>query len=403
MVGTLRRLLRSALRRVGVAYFWIWAKILDFAGLWGDAIIEITNAPMRVMILGEPVSVPIINVLAHAWGGRPEVLSGLKQVNCHEPSPNSQGKVKGLFLKDGWEIPASGTVELLLQNRQVHIPSGSISCILLNKNRKYPLLACLEEMFNCVQATEMKTGDFGRGTILVKDVFALTGRKPDKNYIRGVSVPVPTIQNYLHWMVSLFPRILTMHYDKNTAWDRIIISADAAQFQKDSLMLLDTRLTCIEKEFASFESIVLWSWGNILRPQRESLMVLRDWGKKMSEVRSQCDSDRIYISRRGSSRRTCKSEEWELAAQRLGFDVVQTHKLTFRQQMEIFVGARIIVGEHGAGFANCVWMPPGSRVVEIINSNFKMHSTEFLANSMMHKYELLDDRMNPEKALMDLV
>lgn len=37
-----------------------------------------------------------------------------------------------------------------------------------------------------------------------------------------------------------------------------------------------------------------------------------------------------------------------------------------REQLEIFTNTRVLVGQHGAGLANMVWMRPGGQVVEIL-------------------------------------
>ncbi len=36
------------------------------------------------------------------------------------------------------------------------------------------------------------------------------------------------------------------------------------------------------------------------------------------------------------------------------------------EQLEIFANTRVLVGQHGAGLANMVWMPPGGHVIEIL-------------------------------------
>ncbi|WP_189477505.1 glycosyltransferase family 61 protein [Halioglobus pacificus] len=44
---------------------------------------------------------------------------------------------------------------------------------------------------------------------------------------------------------------------------------------------------------------------------------------------------------------------------------VQLEHLTFSQQVELFYSAKIVIGQHGAGLTNCLWMQPGSAVMEI--------------------------------------
>lgn len=48
-----------------------------------------------------------------------------------------------------------------------------------------------------------------------------------------------------------------------------------------------------------------------------------------------------------------------------GSTLVDTAELTPAEQIKQFSGARVLVGQHGAGLANMLWMPKGSSVVEI--------------------------------------
>ncbi len=46
-------------------------------------------------------------------------------------------------------------------------------------------------------------------------------------------------------------------------------------------------------------------------------------------------------------------------------EVVDFARISPRQQIELTQGANVLVGQHGAGLAHMLWMPPGSRVIEI--------------------------------------
>jgi capsular polysaccharide biosynthesis protein len=82
-------------------------------------------------------------------------------------------------------------------------------------------------------------------------------------------------------------------------------------------------------------------------------------------------SRRIYISRRGSDMRLLVNEkglEDALAAR--GFEIVYPETLSVRTQVEIFRGARVIVGATGAGLSNALFAGPQTCVIEILPSNF---------------------------------
>jgi capsular polysaccharide biosynthesis protein len=80
---------------------------------------------------------------------------------------------------------------------------------------------------------------------------------------------------------------------------------------------------------------------------------------------------RIYISRRGSNMRLLVNEaELERALAARGFEIVHPENLPVRTQIELFRGARVILGATGAGLANALFASPDACVVEILPANF---------------------------------
>lgn len=75
---------------------------------------------------------------------------------------------------------------------------------------------------------------------------------------------------------------------------------------------------------------------------------------------------RIYISRAGASRRRLANEEELLPVlERYGISCLRLEDLSFPDQVRLFSGARLIVGLHGAGLTNAMWMSPGTAMLEL--------------------------------------
>lgn len=76
--------------------------------------------------------------------------------------------------------------------------------------------------------------------------------------------------------------------------------------------------------------------------------------------------ERIYITRRSEKVRRIENEaEVVKVMVAHGFEVLDAGTLSLRQQVSLFAGCRALVGLHGAGMTNCLFMAPGSRVLEL--------------------------------------
>jgi capsular polysaccharide biosynthesis protein len=78
------------------------------------------------------------------------------------------------------------------------------------------------------------------------------------------------------------------------------------------------------------------------------------------------DGERLYITRRGEELRRVENEDDVITAlSGFGFEAIDPRTLTFSEQVRLFSGCRVLVSVHGAGLTNCMFMPEGSRVLEL--------------------------------------
>ena len=74
---------------------------------------------------------------------------------------------------------------------------------------------------------------------------------------------------------------------------------------------------------------------------------------------------RLLLLRR-STRRIANADEVARVASARGVEAVATEGMSLRAQAELFAGASLLVGIHGAGLANAVFMAPGTPLVEVV-------------------------------------
>jgi len=77
--------------------------------------------------------------------------------------------------------------------------------------------------------------------------------------------------------------------------------------------------------------------------------------------------DRLYLSRRRSSRSFTNEADVEAMLSDRGFTVIYAEDLELGEEIALFQQAEMIVAPHGAGLCNLVWVKPSTRVVEIIS------------------------------------
>ncbi|MBK7706923.1 MAG: glycosyltransferase family 61 protein [Acidobacteria bacterium] len=96
--------------------------------------------------------------------------------------------------------------------------------------------------------------------------------------------------------------------------------------------------------------------------------------------------DKIYISRAKARVRYVLNEA-ELASllKNNGFEILFGEDLSLAEQIEVFGKCSTLMGIHGAGLTNCIFMKPGGNVVEL-RKREKNYGYWHLADSLGHKY-----------------
>ncbi len=102
--------------------------------------------------------------------------------------------------------------------------------------------------------------------------------------------------------------------------------------------------------------------------------------------------EKIYIDRSDSKLKHCKiinNSEIKKFLKAKGFKVLKLSNFDFKKQINIFRNAKIIIGPHGAGFANLVFCKKNTKVVEIKPKNHPNKVYERICNINKLKYNLI--------------
>jgi hypothetical protein len=181
------------------------------------------------------------------------------------------------------------------------------------------------------------------------------------NRLKGLHSSVNAIAagNPYHWMVDSLPKLHSLAQYEPKAPVTLLMPDSTNPVQRESLSILLPRNFTVEyhpaQEWLQLETFLLPSlvsgfynghlppeyYDSIRRPVFDHYQLPAIHSKK----------ERIYISRQGARCRRVLNEEAVFALLKpYGFKLVQLEKLTFREQVELFHRAEIVIGPSGAGF-----------------------------------------------------
>ncbi|HRE79814.1 MAG TPA: glycosyltransferase family 61 protein, partial [Opitutaceae bacterium] len=247
---------------------------------------------------------------------------------------------------------------------------------------------------------------FGAGNVLAPDGTTLAGDvSPDRgklasdhwllSYLKirppvsraGVTAvaSVPLAHGYSHWLLEELPRLLAL---RGQRFDHLVAHATET-FQRVALDHLGwtsrvrpgPRYAHVACEQLLIPDVPSWE-----TPSRTTLAEIAEFGRSV-EGDGPHGFERLYLSRSGARRRRVVKEAllWEALAP-MGFQQVFTETLTLSEQSALFRRARLVVAPHGAGLANLVFSPPGTRVIELLHSRYLHPGYWRIAALLGHDY-----------------
>lgn len=192
--------------------------------------------------------------------------------------------------------------------------------------------------------------------------------------------------NYWHWMYDTLPRIGLVENKYNLKiFKNYLVPNKNYKFQTETLKLLGIEKKSISSKnnkhiYSDFVIATNHPWqhsksahidiGNV--PKWISFWLKKKFLKFKSKKKF---FKKIYIDRSDSKftkfnqRQIINEREIKKVLIKKKFKIVTLSKFSFVDQIAIFNSAKIIVGNHGAGFANLVFCKKNAKIVEFIDKN----------------------------------
>jgi capsular polysaccharide biosynthesis protein len=177
--------------------------------------------------------------------------------------------------------------------------------------------------------------------------------------------------NYYHWLHDTVERLFRVqpHLPEDI---RYIVPLNLQPIHLETLRLVGIR----EDQLSPFDGEEVWQLERLYfsnctthsgHDWREADEWLRDGILEAYQIDPKGPTRRLFLSRRlASSRRVINEPLVEEYLEQFGFETCMPEALTFREQVELFSQAQVVVSIHGAGLTNILFAPAGLIVVDMI-------------------------------------
>jgi hypothetical protein len=216
------------------------------------------------------------------------------------------------------------------------------------------------------------------------------------------------VDHYYHWGHDL---VMGMHsiVDRLPPDTQLIVPEQMKPFQIDTLGLLGLD----DNPRVPYPADEVWLLENLyvvvpkLKTQidtAEPYLWFRQAAMERYGIREVTPTRRLYLTRRHDHHwRTTNEDQVESFLTARGFETVAPGRLSFREQIELFGQADVIVGT-GAGLFNMTFSPPGTKVLQFQETNHVIHTLWVMAAALGidYHYFFCDIVSNPGGANVDI-
>lgn len=187
--------------------------------------------------------------------------------------------------------------------------------------------------------------------------------------------------NYWHWLFDVLPKFGILEKSKiKTKIDFFLVPALKKKFQFDTLESLNINFKKIldsekNKHILSNNMIVTDHPINFNNNPSKSILHIPIWiifwlrKKFLLKKKKINEFSKIFINRNdkftSNTRTVTNNKDLINFLRKKNFKILTLSNFTFKEQVEIFNSAKIIIGLHGAGFANIVFSSPNTKIIEI--------------------------------------
>lgn len=200
----------------------------------------------------------------------------------------------------------------------------------------------------------------------------------------------PWSTNYFHWLMDALPRLLLVLRVRSEVALVLPRRYQSIGWIRSSLeAITPLKIQFFDAPAAVVDDVIVPDYAAPTGNYDVGLVrFLRNRFRTYFASGLKVPTRRLYISRHNADRRRLVQETAILRAmERAGFELVFPEMLSFAEQVRLFASAACVVGNHGAGLTNILFMPPGGRVLELRRSGDAVNNCYFaLAGALELRY-----------------
>lgn len=206
------------------------------------------------------------------------------------------------------------------------------------------------------------------------------------------------VNNYGHWLIDVLPRIfLLKESGLFNAVDWFVLPNYAHDYHKDSLKVLGID----EHKIINGQLVHHLQADTIIAstaPRGKRSFLIPDWVTTLhrkyfltKEILDDKPSPAmIYISRKDSNLRRVTNEDSVINVLKAdGFETILSSKLSFKEKINLFYKAKVIVSASSAGLGSLFYANPQAKVLEIFSQGFVHTHYYNMAKSVGMNYHYL--------------